>query len=207
MILIPALLSLSCALWFWVRSAGRDDPHASWTVSAIKTGAVAFLVPLACIQGAPGLIVAGLVLGALGDLALSRPGVRWFWAGMGAFGLGHAAYALAFADMPQGTWVWGLMLAVLVLVASTEFWLAPHTGPLRMPVRIYGVIIGAMAIAALSMSDRPVVVIGAFLFLVSDVILALRLFVLQRHHLLAGRLLWPLYYLGQVFIMLGMAAR
>lgn len=162
-------------------------------------------MPFALILGAPGLIVAGLALGALGDLALSRPGTTAFLAGMAAFAAGHGAYALEFVHPPQGVLVWVLGAGVVGLVASTEVWLAPRTGVLRGPVRAYGVIIGLMALAALTLPDRPFVVIGAIFFVASDVVLALRLFVLDRGKVLAARILWPLYYLGQLLICLGMA--
>lgn len=198
--------SLGCALWFWLGHAGKDSEPAHWRVSTVKTAGVALLVPFAILQGAPWLIVAGLALGALGDLALSRPGTAAFLAGMAAFAMGHAAYALAFVHPPQGVLVWLFAAGIVGLVASTELWLAPRTGALRGPVRAYGVIIGLMALAALTLPDRPIVVIGAVFFVISDLVLALRLFVLDRGRVLAARILWPLYYLGQLLICLGMIA-
>jgi hypothetical protein len=68
-----------------------------------------------------------------------------------------------------------------------------------------------MAVAAVLLPAGPgqaVMRIGAALFLVSDLILALRMFRLQAPgaQLLASRVLWPLYWGGQALILWGAVA-
>ena len=64
--------------------------------------------------GAPPLVVAGLVLGALGDVALLFE--KGFLAGLAVFLLGHLAYAVAF---PPTQPLWIVAPAVGGLVART----------------------------------------------------------------------------------------
>ena len=83
--------------------------------------------------------------------------------------------------------------------------MAGHTGHLQWPVRIYVVIIGAMGLAALTLPFGWMV-IGAALFIVSDVILAINLFRMSdthHHRMKAGYAVWTLYVAGQVLILWG----
>jgi uncharacterized membrane protein YhhN len=97
-----------------------------------------------------------------------------------------------------------LALVLIALAASTELWLAPHTGALRWPVRGYVAVITAMGIAALGQS-APLVLAGAGLFILSDVLLALALFVFptaSKRWILAVTL-WVAYWMGQFLILQG----
>ena len=208
--MIPALWALAAlaALWFWAAHAGRNESAAA---SIVKTASTAALALAGWVMGAPSGIVAGLALGAVGDFALSRPGTRWFLAGMAAFAAGHLAYALAFLTAfgpvsAPGPVAWAVLAAILVLVASTEVWLAPFTGALCWPVRAYALVIGTMAAAALLLPPgMGWVQTGVALFLASDLILALRLFRLKDEtaRLSASRALWPAYWGGQALILWG----
>ena len=205
-----AIVAVAYSVWF----VGRQG--TPWAGTVVKTAAVLLLVLLGVLQGAPGWIVAGLGLGALGDLALSRPGQRAFLVGMAAFAAGHLAYAAAFwlrgvAVVADGGGDWAglwVLAPVVVIIALTEVWLAPHTAALRWPVRAYVGVIGVMAgVVALvpGHSGLAVVQVGAALFVVSDVLLAVRMFRVTY----AGRaavlahLVWPTYWVGQALIVLG----
>lgn len=179
---------------------------SNWPRSAIKTGAMAFLALAAAALNAPIWVVAGLGLGALGDFFLSRPGTRAFLAGMAAFAAGHLAYTVYFIGLAGAAAPYAvpLALALIALAASTELWLAPHTGALRWPVRGYVAVITAMGIAALGQS-APLVLAGAGLFILSDVLLALALFVFptaSKRWILAVTL-WVAYWMGQFLILQG----
>lgn len=186
------------ALAYWRICA---TPGHGWGRSAIKTGSVAGLALAGAMAGAPGLIVAGLALGSLGDFALSRPGRAAFPAGMAAFGAGHLAYVAALMGMAGGAWppLWAVALFG-ALAASTELWLAPHTGALRWPVRGYVAVIAAMGMAAAALPFGPLVV-GAGLFIASDLLLAIHTFRSPRRWLALA--LWPAYWGGQALILLG----
>lgn len=203
------LLAAGAALWFGVAHAGRDS---SWRGTALKTFSTALLAVIALSAQAPMLIAAGLALGALGDLALSRPGRAMLLLGMAAFAAGHLAYVAAFAGYglvpAPGVAAMAAIVLVLALLGSAERWLAPHAGDLRWQVWLYGLIIGTMAVCAVLLTPMPgrdAMRLGAALFVVSDVILALRLFRLreERQQLRASLLLWPLYWSGQALLLYG----
>ena len=193
------------AVLYGIAFCWRD---ASWPKTLVKTGSVAALALAGPGLSAPALIVAGLALGAVGDFFLSRPGERAFLAGMGAFAAGHLAYAAAFWT-PGVFPPLGPTLVLLALAASTEFWLTPRTGSLRWPVRAYVAVITLMALAALTLGpDRQIALLGAVLFVTSDLMLSLDLFVVQTPALnrLLSHMLWAAYWSGQALILAGMAA-
>ena len=176
-----------------------------WTRSAVKTGSMACLAVASVALGAPVWVVAGLALGALGDFCLSRPGQAAFLAGMAAFALGHLAYATYFMGLSGTFGPFSPMVAPFIFfAATTEFWLVPHTGALRWPVRAYVVMITLMGVAALLQWDL-VLLAGAGLFILSDVLLALVLFVMPAARLrwVLAVALWAAYWLGQFLILQG----
>ncbi len=71
-----------------------------------------------------------------------------------------------------------LFLVLLANTVATEFWLAPHTGSLRWPVRFYVLVITAMGLSALTL-PLGLAPLGAALFIVSDTLLAIDLFRLK----------------------------
>jgi len=204
--MIPVFTTLAgglAACFYFARLAGAEP---SAVKSAVKTGSVAALVLAALGAGAPVAITAGLALGALGDFLLSRPGTAAFLGGMAAFAAGHLAYAMAFlsagAGMPGLLWI--VALAGLGLWAF--LWLAPRAGALRGPVRCYILVILSMAALAAALPGHPLARVGGAAFVVSDLILALEMFVLPegRGKRLAQRALWGLYWSGQALILWGM---
>lgn len=204
------LLSVTAFVGYWVLWSHRDGVPLAGSVA--KAAAVATLAAVAVGAGLwP--IALGLGLGAVGDFALSRRGQGAFLAGMAAFALGHLCYATAFWAAAGGLtlWHWAVLAALLALLISTEFWLAPRTGALRWPVRGYVCVIGAMAAVAVALTPgmgRGVIWGGVALFVASDLLLALRLFVVTdppRQRALS-LVLWPAYWLGQVLILLGSLA-
>lgn len=202
--MIAALLAgAALALFYQLRGAAEDHPGTA--ASAAKTGATLELALGGLLAGAPWAITLGLALGALGDFCLTRRSETAFLAGMAAFAGGHLAYALwMFTPDHAARVLWALPMVALAL--STEFWLLPRTGALKAPVRGYVWIITAMAAAAMTLPGAlwPAM-LGAGLFVVSDLLLSLRLFVAQDKptQRRLSRLLWPAYWLGQALILLG----
>lgn len=205
---ILSLAALVAALTFWIRHAGHET--ASWPATLVKTASTAALALGGLAAGAPLWVVLGLALGSVGDFALARRGKAAFLVGMAAFAAGHLAYAAGFATGAQGgigpaaLILWPL---VVVLVAVAWLWLAPRAGGLCWPVRLYGAVIGAM-VAASALTGQSLFVTGALVFMASDLILGLRMFVLTAPsaQLFASRLLWPLYWGGQALILAGTLA-
>ena len=218
---VLAVMALAAAAVYALRFAGRDEKGgAGAAVKAASTGLLALGLALAGRDDAGWfwLMPLGLALGALGDLCLALKGERWFLAGVGAFGLGHLAYAggfllrsgaLGFDGVSASE---GVVLAgLLAMLASTELWLAPRTGNLRWPVRGYVLLIGLMGVAAVLVPLAPgqgTLRTGAALFVLSDLMLAVQLFVTRdpglRHRLALA--LWPVYWGAQALIAWGALA-
>lgn len=178
--------------------------------SAIKTMPLSLFAVLALIHGGSSWLIFGLILSALGDLALSREGERYFLIGLVSFALAHLCYVFLFwAEVDVLFWPGVVLLTGLAL--STEVWLAPYTGALRAPVRVYVLLISGMTVLALSLPETwRLASLGAVLFLLSDLTLAIQLFRMRpgtRAARSAGYLLWTLYICGQGAILLAFVPR
>ncbi len=184
-----------------------------WPRTLVKTGAVALPALGLGMTGWPVIALAGLWACALGDFLLSRPGEKMLLAGIASFALGHILYVVGFFMLPGGMEFGSIGVIVLLWLlamfgASTEFWLAPHTGTLRMPVRVYIGLILLMGITAAGVSgDYPLILVGALLFIASDLVLSLEIFVFDetRERRFGAFFIWLAYYGAQVFLMLGFA--
>ncbi|MGI3187158.1 lysoplasmalogenase [Nioella aestuarii] len=184
--------------------------------SGLKTVPVALFAIAALLAGAPWLLVLGLALGAVGDFALSRKGDSAFIAGLGSFALAHLAYAVVFVgvearlapfDLTPMRW---LGVAALVIMAqSTVVWLLPHVGGMKRPVAAYVAIISAMGLAALHLpATHGLAMLGAGLFVLSDLVLSIERFRMKEDSPAArgaSHLVWPLYWVGQGLILVGIA--
>ena len=202
--------------WFGIIAAVVYLPFsenpAHWGRSLAKTLPLAAFAAAAWVAGGPVLLVLALALSALGDFALSRPGMRAFVGGLVAFAAAHLFYFILFTGLsghgPYMAFVYQPLLALLLVwvALTSEIWLVPHTGrTLRWPVRAYILTISLMALAALTL-PLGAVTIGAVYFVASDVILAYRNFRMDPDDPLSGRagwLLWGLYIAGQALILVG----
>ena len=207
--MLPAILTLALVLSaLYAAAFCNKDP--SWPRTLVKTASVLLLAFWALGQGAPGLLILALLLCALGDFLLSRPGERAFIAGVGAFAAGHLAYVALFASqeaadparlvqMPQAGLAAGL--AALGLGMAAILW--RRAGALRAPVMAYVPIILAMGAAALLLPPEGALIFvlpAALLFILSDFALAMEMFVLPEGHALhrlAPFVVWPTYWLAQ----------
>ena len=152
-------------------------------------------------------VVIGLVLGAVGDIALLGKSSRAFLAGLGAFLLGHIAYIVAFAQLaPVESWL-DIRAAVPVVAGGAVLaYLWPRLGTMRLPVIAYVVAIVTMMSAAIAAARVPAVpepnrmllVAGAALFFASDFAVARDRFIGASFTNRAWGL--PAYYAGQLLI-------
>ena len=211
-----AIVSLVAALCYWLVYATRAEKGPTGAgVKSLSTAGLALSVLTVPLGDWFWLIPLGLALGAVGDLLLALGGVQRFLAGVAAFGLGHLAYAGGFLVRSGELGFDGLSAVevaalggLLVLLVSTEVWLAPRTGDLRQPVRAYVGLIGVMGVAAVLLpahQGQGWLRLGAVLFVLSDLMLALQLFVVKgavtRTRLALA--LWPAYWAGQALIAFG----
>ena len=196
-LLVPAaLLALSYGAVWTLRPV-------SWTRSAIKTGATALLALAALWAGLPGLALA-LALGAVGDWFLSRPHATGFLPGLVAFALGHVVYLGVLWPLagPPGLVPSAILFAV-ALALMLSLW--PRLGPLRLPVTAYAALSVALGLVALGLPVGALA-LGLLAFILSDIVLAVALFLLPEGHRaqpVLSRFLWALYWGGQAAILIG----
>lgn len=185
---------------------------ASWPKSVVKTLSVLLLAIAGWFGGAAWLLIAGLGLSALGDYLLSRDQDQLFLAGVGAFAAAHIAYVFLFLTT-SGAGVyqlsamdWKIIAGLMVFGLVMMTLLYKHAGDLRIAVCLYVPIILAMGISALMIPGGYLgVVIAAFLFMVSDSVLATEMFLLRDNHPLrriTPFVIWSTYWLAQVGFLL-----
>ncbi len=196
-----ALLGLSLAGAAGYGALLRYPPSALRSLA--KTAAIGALAALSAVEGGPWLLTLGLVLSALGDLALSRDGDRAFMAGLVAFLLAHLAFIpllLGVAEAPGARWAL-LSLVALAAGAAALRALWPALGEMRGPVLVYGAALLAMALSGFAAPDRlwPLP-LGAALFLASDAVLALDRFLWRGGRRFAADFVWGSYYAAMAMI-------
>lgn len=189
-------LTLVVAGWLWTAAARATTAHSfAW------------------------LIAAGMTLGLLGDLIMARllpvaPHVLW---GMAAFGLGHVAYIAAIlgygnahglaAPAPRfGAWLAWLIVGVLawyVVVRRGQQPTALHWAALPYSLLLASTV-GFATGLALQNPAFAGLAIGAALFLLSDLLLAARLFA-NRSFPLIDDVIWLTYGPGQMLIVYSVA--
>lgn len=149
-------------------------------------------------------MLAGLILSWVGDLCLIFESPKIFLGGLIAFFATHVCYAVAFFS--HGTL--GLItfsgLAVLLGIGLIIYsWLRPNLGQMRVPVIGYMIVITVMLGGALTVMSTPtiaadgkaLVMTGAVLFYLSDILVARDKFVARGFVNRAVGL--PPYFLAQ----------
>ena len=150
-----------------------------------------FLVPalLLFYLGPPRRSLNRTLLGAigfstLGDLLLIFDGRSFFILGLLSFLLAHLFYIWIFRQKSKAITldVKNSLLGIIMLVyyVALMSYLWPHLGDMRIPVMVYGLVISAMLWMAALLVKKSwgwLIAIGASLFVVSDSLLSVRLFV------------------------------
>lgn len=186
---------------------------ASDLKTMVKTLATGLLALAAVSLGADYWLIAGLVACALGDYFLSKDTDRTMMLAMIAFGGAHIIFAILFlgagnglAIPAVGSGAFWAMIGLLLLAVLMFLALWPKAGALRLPVTLYIPLITAMGLAALTMPFEgrlQAAIIGAGLFILSDVLISLQLFVLkpaQSAHEGLSRTIWSTYWIGLFMI-------
>jgi uncharacterized membrane protein YhhN len=137
-----------------------------------------FLLPLLALWvwsvqrwASKGLIVA-LLFSAAGDIALNIEGELWFLTGMGFFFCAHLAYITIF--LKAGARPKALVVAGYALfLAAALAWLWPGLGGLAIPMTVYALALTTTAVLSASFTWRTA--LGGALFLLSDLLIAVRI--------------------------------
>lgn len=157
-------------------------------------------------------IVLALVFSWLGDVLLmfeARNNI-FFIFGLVAFLIAHIFYILFYENilklenLKKNYW---LFIPVLIYYVALIYLLSPHLGEMKLPVRVYGVVISYMLIQALQITRiknraaSAMMITGAILFIASDSILAMNKF--YQPFELAGIAIMITYGMAQLLITLG----
>jgi len=177
-----------------------------------KPAAMVALLSVALLAGATDSsagrwLVLALGLGLVGDVLLLEDTPNRFVGGLAAFLVGHLAYVASFVavglDSPVLGWL-GAAVLVLALVVGRRILpgaLAQGGPRLAVPVAVYMAVIGAMAVLGWA-TGRPLVGLGATLFVVSDTALAMGRFVQDRRW--TQIVVMVTYHLAQALIVAGL---
>jgi len=158
----------------------------------------------------------GILLSLAGDVLLMISLDRLFLAGLIAFLFAHVAYVIGFNTPLPTLSAWGFILAFMIGISGVRVIrqiVAPlHSkgqAGLRIPILLYALVISLMLLSAmLKLTDTSwqasaalLVALGAFLFYLSDIILAWMKFVAPIQN---GRIYNILaYHLGQIALIAG----
>ncbi len=171
---LVAAAAVAAVVDWW--AVWRETPRARVAERVAKPATLLALVVLALVVAprTPGVqpwLVAGLVLGLIGDVLLLPPGR--LAGGLVAFLLGHLAYLAAFLALPLAGWgaaagaVAGF--AVIAFVGRQIVQAARPSG-MHVAVGVYLTVICVMAVAATA-TLVPALMVGAWLFVASDAML------------------------------------
>jgi len=157
-------------------------------------------------------IILALAFSWTGDVLLMFESMNgnFFIFGLVAFLLAHIFYILYFENvirkegLNKNYW-W--FLPVIIYYVSLIYILSPHLGDMKLPVRIYGIVISYMLIQALQagrikdLSAATLMIGGAILFITSDSILAINKFYESFEY--AGIAIMLTYGIAQALITIG----
>lgn len=201
---LASILALIYGVWFSLAGA-------SWPKSCVKTGSIFVLALVAWLAGGPVALVLGLVLGAVGDFWLSRDGEMAFLFGLLSFALGHIAYVILLLQFDAAAEVTVWTVAMLAFAAGMALYLWPHAGALRGPVLGYVVVIGVMGVLAIGLPEAlRWGTIAALVFVVSDAILSIEVFVVPegaKIRQITSRAVWATYFAAQCLFLLSFAGQ
>ena len=157
-------------------------------------------------------IILALVFSWAGDVLLifESTNSNFFIFGLGAFLIAHVFYVVFYENvirkegLSKNYW-W--FLPVIIYYIALIYILSPNLGDMRLPVRIYGIVISYMLIQALQTGGiknpgaATLMIAGAVLFIISDSILAINKFYESFEY--AGIAIMLTYGIAQLLIALG----
>ncbi|MBU2509777.1 lysoplasmalogenase [bacterium] len=149
------------------------------------------------------LLFLGFLFSAFGDVFLSLQPKVFFEVGMGAFTIAHLFYITVFLRKPLLNAKRGAALGIVILYSAIYgVILYPNLGSMMIPIYIYLGVISIMAISAcLGRYNHPLIIAGAYLFIISDSIIAYSMFISRFD--LSSLSVMITYYSAQLLIAYG----
>lgn len=146
------------------------------------------------------LFLTGLSFSFLGDTFLL---FKWaFLPGLGCFLLAHVLYIGSFVKLRRSKMLASVPF-ILVYLGLLLYFLHPYLKELEIPVIVYAITISTMAWFALR-TKNTWLISGAFLFVISDSLLAFNLFV--HYTAFLEQVVMTTYILAQLSLIYGMLA-
>ena len=209
--LVPVLMIW---VYFLVRAELADQRQRIYFLKPIATLLVIGIAFMAFLQPNHNqqytqLVIIGLFFSLGGDLALMFPlNRKAFSIGLGLFLTAHIVYSYVFFTIGVLS-NWLVIPIVLMLAVGISFYrmTSPNLGPMKGPVIAYMIIISGMVIGATSLLSSSVlsttqaimILSGALLFYISDIILAANRFWKPWRY---NRISLVFYYGGQTLLAL-----
>jgi uncharacterized membrane protein YhhN len=214
------VLALIAAVFEAVAVQRQDRKLELFAKPAVMVFLLIWLYAATGLQGNVFWFGLGILFSLLGDVLLLSPTDRMFMLGLLAFLLTHIFYIIGFRNELLNFTPWSFILIFFIYVNGLRL-LRRILGAMRMkgfhyllaPVIVYGLVISLMLYAALSTIFDPawttgaafLVSVGAFLFYISDLILAWNKFVSPMRN---GRIFNIVaYHLGQIGLIAGVISQ
>lgn len=167
------------------------------------------LLMLFVLQVNPGKHIKPLLLLALGfsligDVFLTLPIKMAVHVGILAFMATHCSYISLFLKSLQlQRKNLFAFLPILLFVLISFYFLSPYLGEMKIPVAVYLCLLTLMVFCSFQVKPQSLLLrTGACLFLLSDFVLSLDLFILSHNKLIAV-LIMLLYYIAQALLVIG----
>jgi alkenylglycerophosphocholine/alkenylglycerophosphoethanolamine hydrolase len=204
----------SLALWkHWLKLEWIAKP-------AVMIALFVWLFTSTELKGASLWFGLGIVFSLSGDILLMLALDRFFIFGLGTFLLAHLAYVIGFnTPLPEFS-LWGIVFAVMISLGGARIirrildtLAAKGQTRMRIPIIVYSTVISIMLLSAMiklmdiswQAGAAALVSSGAFLFYLSDIILAWNKFVAPIQH---GRIYnIAAYHIGQIMLIAGVIAQ
>jgi uncharacterized membrane protein YhhN len=200
------LYAIICVLYLGSQLAGAGGVQAFTKPLLMPLLLVGLVISLPTLRSGIALFASlGILFSWAGDVFLQTPGDAGFLVGLGCFALAHVAYLILFIrELRMRRLPWLALVYVPWWVALVVT-LAPHLGALLVPVAVYGLLLGS--VAAFGLACNRWIAVGTAVFLVSDTLLGLHMFLPGFDFPGVDFAIMLPYVVGQGFIAWGAIAR
>lgn len=184
LILALSLLTLGAAI-LTIAAKFRDSTYQEYIFKPLMMVGIILIALLADDPVSPSyhvLILLGLLASLAGDVCLMFEDDRWFLVGLVSFLIGHIFYIAAFTIEGDASAPFWYIVPFAIYGVLILRWLWPNLGEMKGPVMMYVFVILIMAWQAanrwieLKETTTLLAMTGAYLFVLSDSVLAIERF-------------------------------
>lgn len=206
-------LALAITVPLLIRAEFKGDRNQRFILKPISTTLLVVIILISIFLDQGNLpfksaILVGMLFCFGGDVALMFESKKAFTTGLVLFLIGHIAYTAAFVSF-NGFWFSGIETTAAVIILGLPIYLYLHSslGSMRVPVIAYMLVISFMLHSAIltfkssyfNSAQAWLLTVGAALFYLSDVMLAINRF---KKPFAWNRISLLFYYAGQLGIAL-----